>query len=85
MKLYGFLKKKQEGTLRTLNKERGSLRQGIMDLLHRIGRLKGAEIGRIMGVDYSSVSQGRKRLREKLDTDRKLPQLIDEMEGRLSQ
>ena len=55
-----------------------------MDLLYRTGGLKGAEIGKLMGVDYSTVSQGRKRLREKIETDRKLKQLVNRIEKRLS-
>ena len=38
-----------------------------MDLLYRIGGLGGTEIGEIMEVDYSTVSVGRKRLREKTE------------------
>ncbi len=67
-----------------IKKERGSLRQILMDLLYRIGGVKGAEIGRIMGVDYSTVSQGRKRLSEKLQKDRKLRKLVSQLEGKLS-
>ena len=68
-----------------IKKERGSLRQVIMDLLYRIGGMKGAEIGRIMGVDYSTVSQGRKRLSEKLQKDMKLRQMVSQLERKLSQ
>ena len=49
-----------------IKKERGIIRQITMDLLYRAGGLSGTEIGEMMGVDYSTVSQGRKRLREKL-------------------
>lgn len=37
-----------------------------------------------MGVDYSTVSQGRKRLREKLKSDKYLAQTIKRLETRLS-
>lgn len=67
-----------------IKKERGSLRQILMDFLYRIGGVKGAEIGRIMGVDYSTVSQGRKRLSEKLQKDIKLQKLVSQLEGKLS-
>ena len=63
---------------------KGSIRQIAMDLLCRIGGLTGVEIGRMMGVDYSTVSQGRKRLREKLQKDKKLMQLLSRIETRLS-
>ena len=37
-----------------------------------------------MGVDYSTVSQGRKRLREKLKGDKHLSQIIKRVEADLS-
>ncbi len=55
-----------------------------MDLLYRLGGLKGTEIGGMMGVDYSTVSQGRKRLREKLKKDKKLSSLMKKIEADLS-
>ncbi len=55
-----------------------------MDVLYRIGGLKGVEIGKIFEVDYSTVSQGRKRLREKLQKDRKLRKLLGLIEQNLS-
>ncbi len=51
-----------------------------MDLLYRTGGLKGAEIGRLLDVDYSTVSQGRKRLRDKLRKDRKLKYIVGRIE-----
>ncbi len=64
--------------------KRGSVRQIAMDLLYRFGGLKGTEIGGMMGVDYSMVSQGRKRLREKLKKDKKLNSLMKKIETDLS-
>ena len=52
------------GCRRNKEKERGIIRQIAMDLLYRISGRSGAEIGEIRGVDYSTVSVGRKRLRE---------------------
>ena len=40
--------------------------------------------GEMMGVDYSTVSQGRKRLREKLQGDKHLSQIIKRVEVDLS-
>ena len=57
----------------------------LMDLLYRAGGLKGAEIARLMEVDYSTVSQGRKRLRERVRQDRKLKQVVSRLEIKLSQ
>lgn len=61
-----------------------SLRQIVMELLYRLGGLKGVEIGEMMGLDYSTVSQGRKRLHEKIQKDEKLKVLLNRIENRLS-
>lgn len=68
-----------------IKKERGYLRYIVMDLLYRVGGIKGVEIGKILGVDYSSVSQGRKRLREKFSRDKKIKQFVNHIERKLSQ
>ena len=67
-----------------MGKERGIIRQIAMDLLYRVGGLSGTEIGEMMGVVYSTVSQGRKRLREKLKSDKHLSQIIKRVEADLS-
>ncbi len=54
-----------------------------MDLLYRVGGLSGIEIGEMAGVDYSTVSLGRKRLREKLKRDKHLSQIIKRVEAYL--
>lgn len=54
-----------------------------MDLLCRVGGLRGTEIGEMLGVDYSTVSLGRKRLREKLKNDEHLSQIIKRVEANL--
>jgi len=70
--------------IEAIRAEKGELRRIVMDLLYRAGGLKGPEIGRIFGLDYGSVSQERKRLREKLRKDRRLQSLMSRIEGRLS-
>src|SRR5574337_642929 len=67
-----------------IKKERGIIRQIAMDLLYRVGGLSGTEIGEMMGVDYSTVSVGRKRLREKLKDDKRLSQIVKRVEVDLS-
>lgn len=67
-----------------MGKERGIIRQIAMDLLYRVGGLSGTEIGEMMGVVYSTVSQGRKRLREKLKSDKHLSQIIKRVKADLS-
>ena len=63
---------------------RGIVRQMAMELLYRIGGLKGPEIGKMMGVDYSTVSHGRKRFRERLKKDRAMVLLLGKVEKKLS-
>src|SRR3972149_9525571 len=67
-----------------IKKERGMIRQIAMDLLYRFGGLTGTEIGEMMGVDYSTVSQGRKRLRETLKRDKSLLKIIKRIEVNMS-
>jgi chromosomal replication initiation ATPase DnaA len=43
-----------------------------MELCYRYSNCKQKEIGEIFGVDYSTVSQSRARLKTKLETNRKL-------------
>jgi hypothetical protein len=48
------------------------LRQMAMELSYRYSNEKQAEIGAVFGVDYSTVSQSRARLKAKLKSNRKL-------------
>jgi chromosomal replication initiation ATPase DnaA len=58
-------------------KEKGVYRQIAMELLYRLGGLTGEEIGKIMGVGYTSISQERRRLAERLEKDQKLKKMIN--------
>jgi putative transposase len=62
----------------------GVERQIAMEVLYRLGGLKNKAIGEMMGLDYSTVSQGRKRLRERQVKDKKLSRIISEIEARVS-
>jgi REP element-mobilizing transposase RayT len=55
-----------------------------MDLLCRLGGLKGREVGKIMGVDYSTVSIGRKRYKDKIQRDKALRIVAKTIEHELS-
>ncbi len=59
------------------------LRQMAMELSYRFSNCKQKEIGAIFGVDYSTVSQSRARLKAKLESNRKLKkqfhQLIEQI------
>lgn len=78
------IKKETGKDLDEIKKSKGIERNILMDLLYRAGGLKGAEIGRLLDVDYSTVSQCRKRLRDKLKKDKKLKHIVDRIEGDLS-
>lgn len=70
--------------LDSLKREKGALRRITMDLLYRHGGLKGPAIGGLFDVDYSVVSQERKRLRAHMAGDAKLHNLVRRLEGLLS-
>ena len=74
------LSKETGKTIEAIAKEKGHLRQMAMELLYRLGGLKGEEIAKIFGVGYTSVSQERRRLREQLNKDRKLGVLLKRLE-----
>jgi chromosomal replication initiation ATPase DnaA len=51
-----------------------------MEVLYRCCDITQPEIGRLVGgVDYSAVSQARKRLQEKMVNDKKLKQKCDKI------
>jgi putative transposase len=60
------------------------LRAVFMDLLYRVGGLTGIEIGKIFGVDYSTVSQVRKRLALKIEKDQDLRKVVNRIERKIS-
>jgi REP element-mobilizing transposase RayT len=68
----------------TILTEAGPLRQMAMDLLYRHGGMNNPEIGKLMGIDYSTVSQGRKRLRPRIAKEKKLQDILTAVESRLS-
>jgi REP element-mobilizing transposase RayT len=72
-------------SLDEIKRFKGIERNILMDLLYREGGLKNAEIGRLLEVDYSTVSQGRKTLRDRLRKDKKAKEIITCIEGKLSQ
>lgn len=82
--ILGLIEKETGKNLETLRKEKGKLRRIAIDLLYRFGGLKGPEIGALMGIDYSAVSQERKRLRESIARDQELGKLMSRLEDLLS-
>ena len=62
----------------------GIVRQISMTILYRYAGLNNREIGELFKVDYSTVSQSRKRLREKVEKDKRTAEQLDEIESNLS-
>jgi putative transposase len=59
---------------------KGHVRGVLMEMLYRYGGLNQREIGAMIGVDYSSVSVGRKRLWEEVGKNRSLKRRIEEIQ-----
>jgi len=71
--------------IEVVSQEKGGLRQIAMELLYRVSGLKGSEIGRMMGIGYTSVSQERRRLRVRLLEDRTLEALLKRTEQKCNE
>lgn len=63
-----------------IKREKGVNRQIVMDCLYRLGGLNGVEIGKMMGIGYTAVSQERNRLREKVKKDKRIKTIIQKIE-----
>ena len=46
------------------------------EFVYRFGGLNGSEVGRLMGLHYSTVSQARKRFRDYLEKDEEIKRLV---------
>lgn len=62
----------------------GTNRQIAMTALYKYAGLTNKDIGSMLGLDYSTVSQGRKRLRDKAAKDKRLQVTIERIEAKLS-
>lgn len=90
-RIYRYLSK--EAVLTVVEKETGiqqviqstgTARQIVMTALYKYAGLNNREIGELLGVDYSTVSQGRKRLRDKGEKDKKIRLLLDNIDKEVS-
>jgi REP element-mobilizing transposase RayT len=79
-----ILSKETGKTIEEVKVKRHPLRPVFMDLLYRAGGLTGIEVGKIFGVDYSTVSQTRKRLALKIEKDQDLRKVVNRIEKKLS-
>lgn len=73
-----------ENGVKDILRSTGTTRQLVMTVLYKYAGLNNREIGDLLGVDYSTVSQGRKRLLIKAASDKQLNHLLARIEGRLS-
>ena len=64
---------------------RGIARPVLMELLYRYGGLNQREIGELLGIDYSSVSVGRKKLQTLLGKGKGLVARIKGIKKSLTQ
>ena len=62
----------------------GHIKQITMTVLYNYANLNNREVGELFGVDYSTVSQNRKRLRERVEKDKKAETLLEKIELKLS-
>ena len=67
------------------NRYRGPARSIAMELLYRYAGMNQREIGELMGVDYSTVSVTRKRLRDMLAANDRLKKRFHAVEDALNQ
>lgn len=67
-----------------VKKGRATMARDIaIDMIYRHGGMNQREIGELMGIDYSSVSVARKRLRQKSESDSALCRKIEKIQSRL--
>jgi putative transposase len=74
----------EETGQRSLFEAKGGLRQIVMDVLYTYAGLNNREIGELFGVDYSTISQNRKRLTERLAKESQLAILMQRIAVRMS-
>ena len=78
--ILGAITKETGKNLEAISREKGPLRQITMEMLYRLGGIKGEEIARMFDVGYTSVSQERRRLQDRLLKDRTIAGLIKRIE-----
>jgi len=84
VEIFKVLEDRLSRPMKDIIASRGRDRQIAMDVLYRCCGFTNKEIGEMMGLDYSTVSVGRKRLTEKRKKDKMLNKLMDEIEQRVA-
>jgi len=51
-----------------------------LELMYRHGGASQAQIGELVGLDYTAVSRERKRLRDRIESDNRLKKRLQEIE-----
>lgn len=74
----------KETSTRDIIHSTGTTRQIVMTALYKYAGLNNREIGSLLGLDYSTVSQGRKRLHSKAGKDRQIQVVLDNIKNNLS-
>lgn len=74
----------KETGLKDLTSSTGITKQIVMTALYNYAGLNNREIGDLLNVDYSTVSQGRKRLREKAEKDSDVDLIIRSIDRAMS-
>jgi len=72
-------------TLEQIKGEKGLLRRVTMDLLYRQGGMTNRDIGSMFDVDYTAVSQERRRLRLLAEKEGKVVNMLRDYDAELSQ
>jgi REP element-mobilizing transposase RayT len=72
-------------TLEQIKNEKGILRRVAMDILYRHGGLTNRAIGTMFAVDYTAVSQERRRLRQHAEKEGKIRKLLQDYDVDVSQ
>ena len=70
--------------MEAIKKETGSKRQTLMEMFYSYSGLKGREIGKLLDLDYSTVSVERKRLRSKIAKDYDVSNLVRRIRDKFS-
>ena len=68
---------------RLISKRSKWMRQMVMEMSYRYTKCNQEEIGRIFGVDYSTVSQNRRRMGIRLKEDQELRRAFEKVQERL--
>ena len=85
IKHYASLTGKREEDI-CLHSKRSIERVMLMELLYRFCKISQPEIGRLVGgIDYSAVSQARRRLRSRMEREPELRKRFDKLSDRLQQ